>query len=43
LQRVDFALVVIDADYVVTYFGETGPGDETDIAGANDAEIHVSK
>ena len=43
LQRIDFALVVIDADDVVADFGEAGAGDEADITGANDAEIHFSK
>jgi hypothetical protein len=41
LEGIDFALVVIDADDVVTYFREAGTGDETDIAGANDAEFHL--
>jgi hypothetical protein len=40
LQRVDLALVIIHADDVVTYFGEAGATDETDITRTDDAKIH---
>ena len=40
-ERLDFALVVIDADDVVADVGEAGAGDEADITGADDGEIHV--
>ena len=40
LQRIDFALVVIDADDVMADFRETSAGNKADVAGTNDAEIH---
>ena len=40
LERLDFSRIVIDADDVVADVGKTGAGDETDITGADDGDIH---
>ena len=40
LERFDFARIVIDADDVVADVGKAGAGDETDITGTDDGEIH---
>ena len=40
LEHVDLALVVIDADDVMADFGKARARDETDVTGADDAEIH---
>ena len=41
VEPVDFGAVDIDARDVVAAIGETGAGDETDVAGANDCDFHA--
>jgi hypothetical protein len=40
LERVDLALVLVDADDLMAEIGETGPGHEADIAGADHGNAH---
>src|SRR5450432_3697243 len=40
LKRFYLSRIVIDADDVVSDVGKAGPGDETDITGADDGNIH---
>jgi hypothetical protein len=41
LQRLDLALVVVDADDLVTHFSETYGGDEADVAGTDYGYLQV--
>ena len=40
VQHRDLALVDVEAEHVVADVGEAGAGDETDVAGADDADFH---
>jgi hypothetical protein len=40
LERLYFSWIVIDADNVVADVGKAGAGDETDITGADNGNIH---
>ncbi len=40
VQQIDLALIDIQAKHVVTEFCQTGPGDQTDVAGSNNRYFH---
>jgi hypothetical protein len=42
LQQLDLALVDVEAQHVVADVGEAGAGDEADVAGSDDADLHAA-